>query len=1471
MIFATPAWLLISALGTVVVLLHLRRRRKLVVSSIKLWERLRHSARRQSAWKPPRPSLLLVLQLLAVALLALALADPLLNMGGDIPEHRIFVIDGSGSMQATDIEPTRFEAARERLRDVLESWRDVGQGRMSIVSASSAPRVVAAHYGPNDGLDQTLRRLEWGDGPADLERVRDLVRGLIDPAERTQVVILSDGAGTDLATILREALPDHDIRREVFGTHVQNVVLTQANVEPLEVDSGRWRVFGEIRAYPPEVGNRDLQVLFRSDDDVQWQPRASHTIELVDGRGAFDFDVTMPGPGTLQLLLPDDALVRDNAAWFRVSDAIRTARVLYVGAGDNALVRALASVPHAEVTESPTLPAASVDFDLVVLDGVSVSRHPATHTLWVGSARLDADTPPGVLSDPTPTGWPDGNNLLADATWWTGIVVDEGFRVPRYPGAEVLLESAGAPLIQTRVTAWGHEVVLSFFPTNSNWTQHSSFPVFVANVVGLAVPDIGTALVGDCHLGRLCSIDPKWLRDGAVVRGPGGMETDLPSPFVPAELEGRPAWAPSGFHAPFRPLRTGMHELDTGTGVEHIAVNGLRHSEGDLVAGNPSPETTSLHIAGPLARQVLLGIALLVLLVEALVAGRGSEGFLRAAGLAGNDPLAGRRRALLALRIAAVAATALAIVNVPLPAPERRSRVVIVADGALADPASRQALEQLYASTGQASTARLDSSSVDLGMHTRIGSTLDSTANESAGGELERPGTDLEGGLDLAAGLLPNGGGGRIVLASDGSETRGNVASILPDLSARGIPVDVLPLWRLPPGDMFVETVTVAPRLVMGDSFNLNAVVTTVRGGSTDLTLLRDGVPLTQLSVELRPGRNLVETTVSEEEPGSYLYEFAVEDGPEGLPANNRGGVVAEVGETPTLLLVTENESAGASLAAALQVQGLTAEIRAPNRLPWELEEWLRFDVVALMNVPAIDLHSRQQHLIEQWVQDHGGGLLLLGGENTFGPGGYYQTALERVSPLSSKIPREAPEVALLFVLDRSGSMQQIEGDGTRLHIAKEAALSAIDLLPDTSIAGVVVFDAEATTIVPPQSLANRDVVRQALEPLVPGGGTSIYPALVEAYEQMQAVDAMTRHIVLMSDGLSQPGEFDEILDRITSDEITVSTVSIGSGADSVRLELMARAAGGAFHETRDFAALPSILSQEALLLSSTPIEERTVQPTTTAEDAAVLAGLPNPLPAVAGYVLTTPKPEAEVLLSVDSVDGDLVPLLASWRYGAGRVTALTTHAAGAWAEEWTAMPEYPLLWSQIVRSVLRESSGPGIELDLVRRGDEVLVTLRASDATGDAVRGLDPVATYTTPETAVEQTISLDDAGPGIYQGSFAAFETGTYVVRIDAHNDSASAMLHVPYPASLASSEPDLDRLMAIATATGGKVLGPGQAPIDTPTWRWVVIPGWRIWVLLVLAIFLIDLLIRYAPEVLAPVRLVQRFRRMRQASTN
>jgi hypothetical protein len=395
-----------------------------------------------------------------------------------------------------------------------------------------------------------------------------------------------------------------------------------------------------------------------------------------------------------------------------------------------------------------------------------------------------------------------------------------------------------------------------------------------------------------------------------------------------------------------------------------------------------------------------------------------------------------------------------------------------------------------------------------------------------------------------------------------------------------------------------------------------------------------------------------------------------------------------------------------------------------------------------------------------------------------------------------------------------------------------------------------VVFDSEAKVLLPLRPAKDSAGVAQALRALEPGGGTAIYPGLVEALHQLQGVDAIAKHIVVMSDGLTQPGDFPGILKAISDQGISVSTVAIGDGADPVRLEEIARIGKGAFHATQDFKALPSILSQEALLLSGKPVEERSATPLWVKRNAEFFAGLPDKLPPLGGYVLTTRKPAADLHLVVPDEKQEPVPLLASWRYGNGRVVALTTQGAGAWTTEWQAREEYPLLWSQIVRHIL---SGPGEGLfpRIARHGDEIEIDVDALNPDGLPREGLKITASLVGDGTASEAAapLALPEVSQGRYRGRFTLDRPSEFNLRVADGKATAEAPLFVAYPALYQFTRADPGRLAALAAATGGRVLASEEQIFTGGQSRWVARAAWQVWVGVAFALFLADLIVRYA----------------------
>jgi hypothetical protein len=400
------------------------------------------------------------------------------------------------------------------------------------------------------------------------------------------------------------------------------------------------------------------------------------------------------------------------------------------------------------------------------------------------------------------------------------------------------------------------------------------------------------------------------------------------------------------------------------------------------------------------------------------------------------------------------------------------------------------------------------------------------------------------------------------------------------------------------------------------------------------------------------------------------------------------------------------------------------------------------------------------------------------------------------------------------------------------------------------------VFDSEAYSLVPlTQARDDEYIARQLLPVIEERGGTNMYSGLVAALAMLVGAESATKHIIVLTDGVTNAADFDAVIATAVQANITISAVGIGAGEDR-RLIQIAEFTGGVFHETTDFRALPAILSQEALTLANSPFDEMIAPVQWVDREAEFLVGLPDDLPPVYAFVRTTAKPAADLHMVVSDDEGATHPLMASWRYGNGHVLAFATHGAGAGTADWIQMSEYPLLWSQVISQFLPDANPTGLSVSLDRAGDlvEVNAVLLASDGmprTGEAV--------FAAVDGDEENRIALLEEEPGRYVGAFSA-GVGVFGATVTAGDLTDIASIYVAYPARYNFGRADFDKLQALAAATGGQVLIGDQA-VFSDEMQWVAQPGWRIWALVALVLFMLDLAIRHAPALFGLRRVARR----------
>jgi len=464
-------------------------------------------------------------------------------------------------------------------------------------------------------------------------------------------------------------------------------------------------------------------------------------------------------------------------------------------------------------------------------------------------------------------------------------------------------------------------------------------------------------------------------------------------------------------------------------------------------------------------------------------------------------------------------------------------------------------------------------------------------------------------------------------------------------------------------------------------------------------------------------------------------------------------------------------------------------------------------------------------------VQDLGGGFMMLGGEQSFGLGGYYKSVLEEILPVRSDFEKEKekPSLGMAIVIDKSGSM-----GGDKIEMAKTAARSAVELLGNSDQVAIIAFDGDTYVMSEMQSAGNKGRISDEISRIDASGGTVMYPAMEKAYEMLVATPARLKHVIMLTDGISSPGDFLGLASTMQAARITCSTVAVGNDADKDLLEEISRTGQGRFYITDDPAAIPQIFAKETVTASKSAIDEQPFVPQVvrTTQTFADL-DLEN-APFLLGYVMTRPKPTCEVILASEKGD----PVLVWWRYGLGMTVAFTSDAKARWAAEWLTWPGYSKFWSQLARHAMRKSDAKGIAVEVTQRGGRATLTLDAIDAAGRFVNAAETEMTLIDPQLATKK-LPLSQTAPGRY---FAEIETplsGPYHVELTQKVNGQvlyqqSRGLSVGYSDELRLKPTNEALLQSIAASSGGKYNVAAAdcfastdrvATRPTPLWSWLV----------------------------------------------
>ncbi|NLD49618.1 MAG: VWA domain-containing protein, partial [Clostridiaceae bacterium] len=507
-------------------------------------------------------------------------------------------------------------------------------------------------------------------------------------------------------------------------------------------------------------------------------------------------------------------------------------------------------------------------------------------------------------------------------------------------------------------------------------------------------------------------------------------------------------------------------------------------------------------------------------------------------------------------------------------------------------------------------------------------------------------------------------------------------------------------------------------------------------------------------------------------------------------------------------ILVIQDETEGASELSRILEGEAVLTVGKPENLPIDIGELQKYDGYIVSNVSAERFDDRFLDNLEISIKHSGKGLLVTGGDNSYAPGGYYKTVLEKVLPVNMdvKSKEEDPNLGLVLVIDKSGSMSSGQYGLAKIELAKEAAIRATEVLEKDDMIGVIGFDSAAKWVVQTQKLDNLKDIQDAIGTIRADGGTQILGPLQEAYESLSSVDTKLKHIILLTDGQAERTGYEPLIAKMNSEGITLSTVAVGEGADILLLKALANGGKGRFYATDEFTDIPKIFAKETFLAGKKYLNNKTFTPKLSSY-SPILNEI-KAVPQLDGYVSTVSKNTARVIFSSDEND----PVLAVWQYGLGRTAAWTSDAKGMWTSKWMTWDQSPRFWKNLVSWLLQKKvkddysvrgeivSGKGV-FELKLPSDEIL-----KDEKLEAV--------FVGP-SGKEEITTLNPVSPGVYMGNFSGDETGVYLtnVSIISNEDTIktiSSGFIIPF-----SPEYDImkqngeDFLKQLANESGGRII--------------------------------------------------------------
>lgn len=1328
MIFESLWPLLFLAAVPIIIILYLLRPKgaDYLISSNLLWKKLLKNEESRTFFEKFVHNILMYMQILIIALLIVALMSPYIHVNESVGGRNILLIDTSGSMQHVgDLGKSRLEEAAEQACEYVRSAQ--GMQFCVITVDGTGAEILAVDITDTDSLIQTLRGITCSDSGGVLTAAQESIDMLMGdtPETAANLVVFTDAGGAEEFEELRCTAGKE---LHVTGEAVSNVANEYTVFS--EREDGLYDVMVSMTNYAAKEASFDVSLY---DGDGRLIALTKMSLGPMENSVCL-FEKTDWQGSTLTSKIDGisfDGGSRDSLEQDNVSQAVKSRQNqisgLLIGGGNTFIEKAYAAVTGQSISKTDTDAVTGYevdditgavtkknDYNVVIYDAGQIPHAVGVNRLIFGdNGDIYAQKIENVVLDMTNCGL-----TTALSGFTIGVNTAYCFNLPE--GAQSFLEYDGKCVGYYREIDGYKEVIVGFDIRESDFPLRAEFPVFLANAM-------------------IYLADTSWLASNVYYAG--------------EEIALQPWAEPDRSSFESRPDKAGLYSIGSEDYEESYVVRFKTDTESDGQKTAESIDAAAqvrLQKVRQTLRNVFLLIALIMLLIEWII-------YVRR--------MRYRGKFYLILRGIVFLCVLLAVTGISIRIGNSRTATVFLVDLSDSNEEHLKEAEEYI----RENVNRMPSGNVygivSFGKNTLVEQFLTPERHYSGLMTIpEKSATNFEDALSKALTMIPGDYNKRLVVLTDGKETRGDVNNIAAAVSSGQVELLTVLYEDEEKDDAYIENVILPSYLHPGDKYSITVIVESNYDTDAVITLYNGSSSTKEDKVHLNKGSNrfVFDGYVDKDADSGSMENLRIQVKAQGdnCEENDFFSAYSVVESAPRVLVISGSDAEISGFADVLNAAGCNYNMVSALNAPSSINEMLEYKSIILADTYIGELPVGFLNNLETYVKDYGCGFVCCGGENSFALGGYRDTAIETVLPVDMQLKgvNEMPSMAMVMVIDHSGSMLSNDygSSVSNLDVAIRAASVAVDNLRDSDYVGVLTFDDRYEWQVELTTADDKSGIKDSIEHIKEGGGTTIKPALNEAYRAISKCDASIKHVVLLTDGMGETDNFSDVIREYSARGITLSTVAVGTGSDTELLEHLADGCGGRYYYSDESSDIPKIFAQEVFLGGDSYIQNGVFSLSVLGGHELISSLFNGSWPVIYGYVAASPKTASNVVIaSADKSD----PILTVWQYGLGRTAAWNCDISGEWSGDFVGKEDYVQLWKRIVDYTTGNVNIGEDSINVVTAGEFTEVTYQTKEYDGNTqiyVTVIDPQG-----DSKEER---LTATAPGRYEADISTPQTGLY-----------------------------------------------------------------------------------------------------------